>query len=79
MKYSIITVNFNNKDEFQATNIRRIIVSLREDARIVIIKLSDRLHNMCTMEYKPSPKKAEETLQVFAPLAYLFSPMFVVE
>ena len=66
-------LNFNNKDEFQATNIRRIIVSLREDARIVIIKLVDRLHNMKTIEYKKPERQKEialQTLEIYVPLAY---------
>ena len=49
-------MNFNSRDEFLATNIRRIVVSMMDDARIVIIKLVDRLHNMRTLEYKTSEK-----------------------
>lgn len=66
-------LNFNSKDEFLATNIRRIIVSLREDARIVIIKLVDRLHNMKTIEYKRPERQKEialQTLEIYVPLAY---------
>lgn len=66
-------LNFNNKDEFQASNIRRIIVSIREDARIVIIKLVDRLHNMRTIEYKKEARRQEialQTLEIYVPLAY---------
>lgn len=66
-------LNFNNKDEFQASNIRRIIVSIREDARIVIIKLVDRLHNMRTIEYKKETRRREialQTLEIYVPLAY---------
>ena len=66
-------LNFNNKDEFLATNIRRIIVSIREDARIVIIKLVDRLHNMKTIEYKKDERRKEialQTLEIYVPLAY---------
>ena len=66
-------LNFNSKDEFLATNIRRIIVSIREDARIVIIKLVDRLHNMKTIEYKKADRRKEialQTLEIYVPLAY---------
>ena len=66
-------LNFNSKDEFLATNLRRIIVSLREDARIVIIKLVDRLHNMKTIEYKRDDRRKEialQTLEIYVPLAY---------
>lgn len=66
-------LNFTNKDEFLATNIRRIIVSIRDDARIVIIKLVDRLHNMRTIEYKKADRQKEiaiQTLEIYVPLAY---------
>ena len=66
-------LSFNNKDEFLATNIRRIIVSIRDDARIVIIKLVDRLHNMRTIEYKRPERQKEialQTLEIYVPLAY---------
>ena len=66
-------LNFNNKDEFMAMNIRRITVSIREDARIVIIKLVDRLHNMRTIEYKKENRQKEialQTLEIYVPLAY---------
>ena len=66
-------LNFNSKDEFLATNIRRIIVSITEDARIVIIKLVDRLHNMKTIEYKKDERRKEialQTLEIYVPLAY---------
>ena len=66
-------INFNSKDEFLAMNIRRIVVSIREDARIVIIKLVDRLHNMRTIEYKSEERRNEialQTLEIYVPLAY---------
>ena len=66
-------MNFNSRDEFLASNIRRIIVSIREDARIVIIKLVDRLHNMRTLEYKKPEKRQEialQTIEIYVPLAY---------
>ena len=62
-----------SKKELSAINIRRLIVSLASDPRIIIIKLVDRLHNMRTLEYK-SPKKqiakAIETLEIYVPLSY---------
>lgn len=66
-------MNFNSRDEFLATNIRRIVVSMMDDARIVIIKLIDRLHNMRTLEYKTSEKRQEialQTIEIYVPLAY---------
>ena len=66
-------LDFNNKKELSAINIRRLIVSLAKDPRIIIIKLVDRLHNMRTLEYKSSEKqqeKALETLEIYVPLSY---------
>ena len=66
-------LDFNNKKELSAINIRRLIVSLARDPRIIIIKLVDRLHNMRTLEYKSLEKqqeKALETLEIYVPLAY---------
>lgn len=69
----ISNLHFDTKDDATNANIRRIINSLNEDVRIIIIKLCDRLHNMHTLEHK-EPKKqircAEETLSIFVPLAY---------
>lgn len=66
-------LDLSSKKELSALNIRRIIVSLARDPRIIIIKLVDRLHNMRTLEYK-SPKKQQkkalETLEIYVPLAY---------
>ena len=69
----ISKMNFSSRDEQVATNTRKIITSLEEDVRIVIIKLADRLHNMLTLEYKSEFKQKEnalETMEIFSPLAY---------
>lgn len=66
-------MDFSSKKELSAGNIRKIIVSLAKDPRIIIIKLVDRLHNMRTLEYKSESKqqkKALETLEIYVPLAY---------
>ena len=66
-------LNFNSQDEFLAMNIRRLIVSIRDDARIIIIKLVDRLHNMRTIEYKKRDRQkaiALQTIEIYVPLAY---------
>ena len=60
-------------NDITAQNLRNIIVSLRKDARIVIIKLADRLHNMRTLEFKKEKRQydiALETLEIYVPLAY---------
>jgi len=59
--------------EQQAENMRKMLLAMAKDVRVVIIKLADRLHNLKTIEPLPSEKKletAKETLQVFAPLAH---------
>ena len=60
-------------NDITAQNLRNIIVSIRKDARIVIIKLADRLHNMRTLEFKKEKRQydiALETLEIYVPLAY---------
>jgi len=69
----INNLHFSSLDEARDANIRRIITSLNDDVRIIIIKLCDRLHNMKTLEFKEKEKQqrsALETLSIFVPLAY---------
>ncbi len=69
----ISKMNFSSKEEQVATNTRKIITSLDEDVRIVLIKLADRLHNMRTLGFKSEFKQKEnalETMEIFVPLAY---------
>lgn len=66
-------MSLETKDELSAINIRKIIVSIRDDARIVIIKLADRLHNMRTLKYKSIDRQQEislETIEIYVPMAY---------
>lgn len=68
----ISRMNFNSKEEQNMANTRKIITSITDDLRIVIIKLADRLHNMRTLQYKSENKQkenAEETLLLYVPLA----------
>ena len=68
----ISKLNFSSKQDQVNANTRKIITSIMDDVRIVIIKLADRLHNMRTLEYKDPFKQKEnsiETLDIFAPLA----------
>lgn len=66
-------MNFSSKTEREMANTRKIITSIKDDIRIIIIKLADRLHNMRTLEFKSEFKQKEislETIDIFAPLAY---------
>ena len=57
----------------QAENFRKMLLTLHEDIRVIIIKIADRLHNMQTMDSMPSHKQlkiASETLYIYAPLAH---------
>ncbi len=69
----INNLHFNNNLEATTANLRRIITSINDDVRIIIIKLADRLHNMRTLEFKKPEKQvrnAKETLEIYVPIAY---------
>ncbi|MBQ7745143.1 MAG: bifunctional (p)ppGpp synthetase/guanosine-3',5'-bis(diphosphate) 3'-pyrophosphohydrolase [Ruminococcus sp.] len=69
----ISKIPYSTKEEQQAENIRKMLIAMADDIRVIIIKLADRLHNMRTMDVMPEQKrrdKSVENMQVFAPIAH---------
>ena len=66
-------LNFNSSQARQADSIRKMILAMADDIRVILIKLADRLHNMRTLQYHKTEEKkkkiAKETLDIFAPIA----------
>ena len=66
-------VQYTSKEEEQMENLRKMLMAMAKDIRVILIKICDRLHNMRTMNYQSARKqreKALETMEIYAPIAH---------
>ena len=69
----LVALQIDDKEEAHIENLRKMLLAMSKDVRVIFIKLCDRLHNMRTLDAKPDNKRritALETMQVYAPLAH---------
>lgn len=72
-KLGKVPLDIKDKEEQQAENVRKMLLAMSEDIRVIIIKLADRLHNVRTLNFVAPQKKRDkalETLEIYAPIAH---------
>jgi guanosine-3',5'-bis(diphosphate) 3'-pyrophosphohydrolase len=70
---NISNIDFASAEETQGENLRKLVLAMVHDVRVVLVKLADRLHNMRTIQYLPAARRekiARETLDIYAPIAH---------